>query len=350
MVASVTTIEGIRTHATSAPLTRAHQRAHQAGRRARQRRGQPHARENSRGHAADRELRAHRNIDLPGEDHQRTCRGPRSAPAYSPASGRARLANVKKPGATTASTAPMRQNRDDQRKLPAVAFQHQACPSARARIFSCVASARDSDARDRARVHDRDPVAHPQNLRQLRRNHDDRHALLRQIHHDPVDLRFRPDVHTLRRLVQNQHLGVDGQPTRERPPSADCRRRAIRSPRRCDGVLMRSRSTYSRASSRSRVMIDQSRCAKPRPGSPGWRSPQSASPSPRRAAGGPPADSRCRMPDRVRRRADAHRVTLQQDLALIGRRQAEQRLRQFRPARSDQSRDPKDLARAAPRT
>ena len=65
-------------------------------------------------------------------------------------------------------------------------------------------------------MHHRDSVAHAENLRQLRRDHDNRHLLLRQFHHDLVDLRFRADVHSLGGLVQDQHLGSDGQPAGHR--------------------------------------------------------------------------------------------------------------------------------------
>ena len=51
---------------------------------------------------------------------------------------------------------------------------------------------------------------------QLRRDHDDRQAAFGQRLHQRVDLRLRPDVHALRRLVEDEDRGPDRQPARER--------------------------------------------------------------------------------------------------------------------------------------
>ena len=53
-------------------------------------------------------------------------------------------------------------------------------------------------------VHYRDPVTHPEQLRHLRRDHQDRDALFGKLHHQFVDLSFRSDVDPLRGLVKDQ--------------------------------------------------------------------------------------------------------------------------------------------------
>src|SRR5258708_4752214 len=57
---------------------------------------------------------------------------------------------------------------------------------------------------DGAGMHDRDTVAHPQDLRQLRRNHQDRPAALPPFDPQLLDFPFRSDVHALRGFVQDQ--------------------------------------------------------------------------------------------------------------------------------------------------
>ena len=62
------------------------------------------------------------------------------------------------------------------------------------------------DAANAAVMHDRE---------QLRRNHNNGQAAFRQVDHQAMDLRFRTDIHALRRLVQDENFGSDGKPARE---------------------------------------------------------------------------------------------------------------------------------------
>src|SRR5690242_7935823 len=64
-------------------------------------------------------------------------------------------------------------------------------------------------------MHYRDAVAHAENLRKLRRYHDDRESLPGEIDHQFVDFRFGADVDALRRLIQDEHFGVNREPARE---------------------------------------------------------------------------------------------------------------------------------------
>ena len=72
------------------------------------------------------------------------------------------------------------------------------------------------DARNRSAVHHDDPVAHAQDFRQLGRNHQDGHAAAGQLAHQAMDFGFGADVDALRRLVENQQLGLGGQPAGDR--------------------------------------------------------------------------------------------------------------------------------------
>src|SRR5947209_3086947 len=60
------------------------------------------------------------------------------------------------------------------------------------------------DSGDGALVHHRDAVAHAQDLRQFRGDHQDRHALFGQLDNQPVDLGLRSYLDALRRFVEDQ--------------------------------------------------------------------------------------------------------------------------------------------------
>src|SRR5580693_6214031 len=64
-------------------------------------------------------------------------------------------------------------------------------------------------------VHHEDPVAHPQDLRQLRRNHEHRHALHGQLGDQLVDLGLGADVDAPGRLVEDEDLRFGHQPARD---------------------------------------------------------------------------------------------------------------------------------------
>src|SRR5688572_7411759 len=70
--------------------------------------------------------------------------------------------------------------------------------------------------RDRAAAHHRDAIAHAENFRKLRRNHEDREAALGELLHQRVYLRLGTDVDPLRRLIEDEYLRRDREPSRER--------------------------------------------------------------------------------------------------------------------------------------
>ena len=61
-------------------------------------------------------------------------------------------------------------------------------------------------------AHDHHPVAHAQDFGQLGRNHDNRLALLRQVVEQVVNLAFRAHIDAAGRLVEDQDVGIGGQP------------------------------------------------------------------------------------------------------------------------------------------
>ena len=74
-------------------------------------------------------------------------------------------------------------------------------------------------ARQRAsqppRLHDRDAIAHAENLRHLGRDHEDRDAAFGEPSHQLVNLRLGADVHALRGLIEDQDLRMRLEPARE---------------------------------------------------------------------------------------------------------------------------------------
>ena len=61
-------------------------------------------------------------------------------------------------------------------------------------------------------MHHQDAIAHPEQLRQLRRNHDDPGPARGQPVHQVVDLDLRADIDPARRLVEDEHPAGAGQP------------------------------------------------------------------------------------------------------------------------------------------
>ena len=68
---------------------------------------------------------------------------------------------------------------------------------------------------DLALVHDQNPVAHAEDFRQLRRNHQNADAALGKLAHELINLELGPDVDTARRLVENDRRRRRLQPFRE---------------------------------------------------------------------------------------------------------------------------------------
>ena len=79
---------------------------------------------------------------------------------------------------------------------------------------------------DPALAQHHDPVAHAQQLGQLRRDQDDGEALPGQVGDDRVHLGLGLHVDALGRLVEDQHARLGRQPLGRARPSADCRRTA----------------------------------------------------------------------------------------------------------------------------
>src|SRR5581483_9612932 len=71
------------------------------------------------------------------------------------------------------------------------------------------------DARDTSAAHDSDPVAEREQLREVRRDQDDRLAAARELLDQLVDVLLRPDVDALRGLVEQEDVAVDGEPAAE---------------------------------------------------------------------------------------------------------------------------------------
>src|SRR2546430_677473 len=70
-------------------------------------------------------------------------------------------------------------------------------------------------AGDRALAHDDHAVGETENFGQVRRHHDHREPVGREVADDRVDLALRADVDALGRLVEQQHLGLGGEPPGE---------------------------------------------------------------------------------------------------------------------------------------
>ena len=129
-----------------------------------------------------------------------------------------RLAKVKKSGAATARTAADGEDGRGDGNFALAITQHCApvCPSASSeQILLRGVFARD-DACDFAAAHDRDAVAHAENLGQLRRDHDDGEAALGEIDDELVDFGFRADVDALGGLVEDENFGLRGEPAGQR--------------------------------------------------------------------------------------------------------------------------------------
>src|SRR5438132_8334626 len=68
---------------------------------------------------------------------------------------------------------------------------------------------------DPALVHHQDPVGHPEDLRQLGRDHHNRHPGARQLDHQPVHLDLRADVDAPGRLAEQEDLRPGLEPLRD---------------------------------------------------------------------------------------------------------------------------------------
>ena len=82
-------------------------------------------------------------------------------------------------------------------------------------IFSWVASARIVGGRDAPFVQHQDPVAAAQQFRQFRTDQDDRLFRGGQLVDDAVDVLLGADVDAARRVVEEEHVGIDEQPSRQ---------------------------------------------------------------------------------------------------------------------------------------
>ena len=209
---------------------------------------------------------------------------------------------------------------------------------------SCVASRACQLAGDAALAHDEDAVAHVEDLRQLRRDHQDRHAVGGELVHQAVDLGFGADVDAARRLVHDQDLRVQRQPLGD------------------DDLLLIA------AGEVEHLLLDRRRAHAQRVDHPPRQRPlraeahdaEAAQPVEERErqvlADGQTEDQRLQLaifrhqpdaePDRVARRADADRLAVDEDLAAVVLVGAEDGARDLGAARADQPGQPDDLAGA----
>ena len=100
-----------------------------------------------------------------------------------------------------------------QRFMTRASCDHVAMPGAARRMtVSCVASSRAQDAGLPALAHHQDAVGQQQQLRHLRRHHDDAEPLRGELEDQPVDLLLGADVDAARRLVEQQDARLGRQP------------------------------------------------------------------------------------------------------------------------------------------
>ena len=71
------------------------------------------------------------------------------------------------------------------------------------------------DASQMSFVDDHDTVAHADDFRQFRRNHDDRYALGGQFIHQVIDILFRTDIDAAGRFIQDEQLRMHAHPLRD---------------------------------------------------------------------------------------------------------------------------------------
>ena len=70
---------------------------------------------------------------------------------------------------------------------------------------------------DRPLVHDEDPIGHGEDFGQVAGDEDDGQARRGQLRDDPMDLDLCPDVDAARRLVEDEHPRLGGEPLAGRP-------------------------------------------------------------------------------------------------------------------------------------
>ena len=200
-------------------------------------------------------------------------------------------------------------------------------------------------ARDPALAHHEDPVAHPQDLGQLRRDHHDRLALGGQIVEQSVDLGLRPDIDAARRLVEDQDVGVAREPLRDD-----------------DLLLVAARQVAGLLTHRGRLdrkVLDLALRGRPR--LPAVDDTERADVSPHRGQDDVRLDIEAHrksvtlavlgqvgdaVPDGVGRARDRHGLAVDKDLAAVGPVGAEDQPGHLGPTGTDQPGKAKDLAAA----
>ena len=196
-------------------------------------------------------------------------------------------------------------------------------------------------------MHHRDPIAHAENLGQLRRDHDDGQSLVRRAaasDRESRPSRRRPRPASARRGSAPR---ASSRASARARPSADCRPRACRPRPSIDAALMRSAVDVARAASaRSAAPSISPRVETRSQDWPGSRSPRSTCRGRRRGGGDPRARRRCRRRWHRAATRSQRALAVTEDLAAIGRRQAEQRFGELRAARADETGQADDLAAA----
>ena len=251
----------------------------------------------------------------------------------------ARLIGDRKRGLINATTAPTTRIRTSR---PKSFFCISACPTASSQHRVLGERGALQDAADRALVHHRDAVGNADHLLHVARDHQDRHARVRQRPHHVVDLLLGAHVDAARRLVEDDGARLHGQPLRQHhlllvaARERDDRRLH---PRPADAepppLLLGQR--------RLRLAPDE-----PRPGE-AAKLRQRDILGDRKVEHHPAALTVLRhqidpLRDRLAGRAHAHRLPVEPDRAGNERIDPEHRPRELGPPRADQPGEPEDLA------
>jgi hypothetical protein len=128
-----------------------------------------------------------------------------------------KLLTMKKFGAAIASAASSRTKkiRSEAWRLRSV-YMRSRPSTAAGRDHDRVWASPSLEARDDASgAHDQNPVGHAEHFGQIGGNHEHADAPPQQIVDEPVNLRLCANINTLRRFVEDQEFGTDGEPFAE---------------------------------------------------------------------------------------------------------------------------------------
>src|SRR6185312_3205903 len=81
-------------------------------------------------------------------------------------------------------------------------------------LLRCICAIENAD--NPTFMHHSNAIAHAQDLRQLRGNHEHSHTLRREIADERMNLGFRADIDSLGRLIQDQNRWIRSEPAAQR--------------------------------------------------------------------------------------------------------------------------------------